>query len=327
MFGNAGFYRLRYDCVLQQVIRHPDMKFSGVIPILATPFHEDESFDPESMASLVGLMKRIGVDGITVLGVLGEANRLNDAEREAVLRAAVAAAGDLPVIAGVSTSGTRATCDLARMAESLGASAVMVTPHAEPTPSDERIVSHFSAITKATRLPVVLQDHPASSGVHMTVGLILRMLREMPAIACIKEEAVPTPPKIRALKAGMNERPVPILTGLGALYGQFDLEAGSDGFNTGFAFPEVLMAMVNAARGSDWKKVRALYTRFLPLIVFEQQPGVAVRKEILRKRGAIACNRVRQPGVPLSPETAQQLDQLMAALLPGTDLGQGLKLD
>ena len=296
------------------------MNFTGVIPILATPFRDDESFDADSMINLVKLMKRIGVDGITVLGVLGEANRLSDREREELLRSAVSAADGLPVIAGASASGTRATCDLAQMAQSLGASAVMITPHAEPVPSDERVFKHFSTITSATDLPIVLQDHPASSGVHMPTALMLRMVSELPAISCIKEEAVPTPPKIRALKQGMADRAIPILTGLGALYGLFDLEAGSDGFNTGFAFPEVLMAMVTAAHAKDWQRVRDIYTRFLPLIVFEQQPGVAVRKEILRLRGAIASGRVRQPGAPLNPETGKQLGRLIENLLARTDL-------
>ena len=303
------------------------MKFTGVIPILATPFHEDETFDARSMGLLVKLMKRIGVEGVTVLGVLGEANRLGDREREDVLRSAVEAADGLPVIAGASASGTRAACDLACMAESLGASAVMVTPHAEPVPSDERVFTHFSAICKATALPVVLQDHPASSGVHMPVALMLRIIRELPSIACVKEEALPTPPKIRALRQGMGDRAVPILTGLGALYGLFDLEAGSDGFNTGFAIPEVLMAMVAAARGADWQRVQDIYTRFLPLIVFEQQPGVAVRKEILRRRGVIATSRVRLPGAPLNAETAQQLAALIEAILPGIDLTKPVTIE
>jgi len=303
------------------------MKFTGVIPILATPFHEDESFDAESMAQLVKLMKRIGVDGITVLGVLGEANRLGDREREDVLRSAVSAADGLPVIAGASASGTRAACDLACMAESLGASAVMITPHAEPVPSDDRVFGHFAAICKASSLPVVLQDHPASSGVHMSAPSILRIIRELPSIACVKEEALPTPPKIRALRQGMDDRTVPILTGLGALYGLFDLEAGSDGFNTGFAIPEVLMAMVAAARDADRQRVRDIYTRFLPLIVFEQQPGVAVRKEILRRRGVIATNRVRLPGAPLNAETAKQLATLIEAILPGADLTEPISID
>ena len=302
------------------------MNFAGVIPILATPFRDDESFDAESMINLVKLMKSIGVDGITVLGVLGEANRLNDREREDVLRNAVAAADGLPVIAGASASGTRTTCDLAQMAQSLGASAVMITPHAEPVPSDERVFKHFSAITSATDLPIVLQDHPASSGVHMPTSLMLRMISELPAISCIKEEAVPTPPKIRVLREGMADRTIPILTGLGALYGLFDLEAGSDGFNTGFAFPEVLMAMVTAARAADWQRVREIYSRFLPLIVFEQQPGVAVRKEILRLRGAINSARVRQPGAPLNPETGAQLGRLIESLLLDSDLTRPISI-
>lgn len=296
------------------------MNFTGVIPILATPFNDDESFDPKSMTRLVQFMKRIGADGVTVLGVLGEANRLGDHEREQVIRMAVSAADGLPVVAGASASGNRAACDLARMAESAGASAIMITPHAEPVPSDDRVFRYFAAIAEATSLPVVLQDHPASSGVHMSAALMLRIVSELPTIACIKEESVPTPPKIRALIAGMTDRRIPILTGLGALYGLFDLEAGSDGFNTGFAFPEVLTAMVAAAREKNWDRVREIYTRFLPLIVFEQQPGVAVRKEILRMRGAIAGNQVRDPAVPLNPETRDQLALLVAQLLPDADL-------
>jgi 4-hydroxy-tetrahydrodipicolinate synthase len=208
------------------------------------------------------------------------------------------------------------------MAEELGAGAVMVTPHAEAVPNDDRIVEYYKTIAEGVKIPIVVQDHPASTQVHMTAALLLRILREVPQVASIKEEAVPTAPKIRALEAGMKERKVPILTGLGALYGLFDLEAGSSGFNTGFAFPEALTAMVHAARAADWKKVREIYTRFLPLIVFEQQPGVAVRKEILKLRGAISVGKVRHPGAALPPATAQQLRKLLDALFPGQDLSR-----
>ena len=117
-------------------------------------------------------------------------------------------------------------------------------------------------------------------------------------------------------------REVPVLTGLGALYGLFDLEQGSAGFNTGFAFPEVLMAMVRSAEAGDWATARALYARFLPLIVFEQQPGVAIRKEILRRRGLLAGGRVRHPGAGLAPEIDAQLSRLLEWTLPGVDLTQ-----
>lgn len=301
-----------------------ELNFEGVFPILATPFDEHENPDLESFERLVRFMAGLGVDGVTILGVLGEANRLLDGEREQLIRTAVAAAGAMPVIVGASHSGTRAARELSQMAEQLGARAVMVTPHAEPVPSDQRIVEYYKAVAGGVRIPVVLQDHPASTQVHMTAPLILRILEEVPGIAAIKEEAVPTAPKIRALVAGMQARKVPVLTGLGALYGLFDLEAGSSGFNTGFALPEVLAAMAGAARAGHWTRAREIYARFLPIIVFEQQPGVAIRKEILRMRGAIKGNTVRHPGAALAPATAEQLRKLIESILPGQDLSRPL---
>jgi 4-hydroxy-tetrahydrodipicolinate synthase len=226
----------------------------------------------------------------------------------------------MPVIVGTSHSGTRAARELSQMAEQLGAKAVMVAPHAEAVPNDDRIVEYFKTIADGVNIPIVAQDHPASTQVHMTAALLLRIIREVPQVASIKEEAVPTAPKIRALATGMKERKVPMLTGLGALYGIFDLEAGSSGFNTGFAFPEALTAMVRAARAADWKKARDIYARFLPLIVFEQQPGVAVRKEILKLRGAIGTGR--SIGAALQPATAEQLRKLLEATFPGQDLSR-----
>ena len=302
------------------------LSFEGVYPILATPFRDDETVDLESMDRLIRFMAGLRVDGVTILGVLGEANRMLDREREALIKAAVKAAAGLPIIVGTSHSGTRAALDLSQMAQELGAAAVMVTPHAEAVPSEERVFEYYRTIASGIGIPLVLQDHPASSGVHMSAPLMLRIVGELPAIAAMKEEALPTAAKIRTLIQGMTARKVPILTGLGALYGQFDLEAGSSGFNTGFAFPEALMAMVSAARAGNLARMRQIYTRFLPLIVFEQQPGVAIRKEILRLRGAIAGNRARHPGATIQPAVAAQLRQLIEQVLPGVDITKPLAL-
>lgn len=302
--------------------------FTGVYPILATPFDDDEQLDLASMERMVDFMAGLGVEGVTVLGVLGESNRLMDREREEVIRAAVKCArGRCAIIVGASHSGTQAALALSRMAQRLEADAVMVTPHNEPTPNDERVFEYYRTIGEGIDIPIVLQDHPASTQVHMSVALILRIVNEVPRIAALKEEAVPTPPKIRALKQGMKTRAIPILTGLGALYGQFDLEAGSDGFNTGFAFPEYLMAMVKAAKAGDLARARSLYTRVLPLIVFEQQPGVAVRKEILRLRGLIRTPKVRHPGASLASATAEQLHALIDQIMPGMDITRALSLE
>lgn len=298
-----------------------EVLFEGVYPILATPFDDRENVDLESFARVVSFMAEIGADGVTILGVLGESNRMVDSEREALIRTAVtAAAGRIPVVVGTSHRGTRAARELSRTAESLGADAVMVAPSREPVPSDQRVVEFFREAAEGISIPLVVQDHPASTDVHMSVPLLLRLVNEIPRVACIKEEAPPTPVRIAALRRGMTGRRVPMLTGLGALYGLFDLEAGSGGFMTGFAFPEVLIAMVRAARSNRMDEARAIYARFLPLIVFEQQPGVAVRKEIYRMRGLIASGRVRHPGAGLAPFAAEQLRGLLDKVLPGVDI-------
>lgn len=299
--------------------------FTGVFPILTTPFDDGENLDLASFEKVVRFMVDIGVDGVTILGVLGEANRLIDAEREQLIQTAIRAAdGVIPVVVGTSHTGTRAALQLSQIAESLGASGIMLTPGREAVPSEDRIFEYFQQVAEGISIPIVAQDHPASTQVHMSPSLLLRLVREIPRVACIKEEAVPTPPKIRALRAGMQDRQVSILTGLGALYGQFDLEGGSDGFMTGFAFPEVLKQLVEAKNEKREEEMRSLYTRFLPLIVFEQQPGLAVRKEIYRRRGLIASNRVRHPGATILPEAASQLQSIIDQVLPNIDITRPL---
>lgn len=297
-------------------------EFRGVFPILPTPFLPDESVDIAGVGTMVERMVRFGVDGVTILGVLGEANRLTDRERAAIIDAAVHAADHrIPVVVGTSHSGTRAAAELAAAAADQGADAVMVTPHREPVPSGSRIFEHFRAVAAATNLPIVLQDHPGSTDVHMAADLILEIVEEIPTIGCIKQEAVPSPPRITVLKAGL-ERDVPILCGLGALYGGFELQAGADGFMTGFAFPEILKAMVAANLDDAWR----IYTKYLPLIVFENQPGVAVRKEIFRRRGLIAHGVVRAPGAGISAAAAMQLDELIERTFGARDLSQRLNV-
>ncbi len=302
----------------------PLPRLAGVIPILATPFHEDESPDHESLGRMIRFFGELGVTGVTLLGVLGESNRMTDGERSSLIATAVAAAGNMPVIAGCSHTGTAATIALAEEAAKQGARAVMIAPSKQPTPSDEQVFNYYKTLGEHSPLPIVLQDHPASTEVHMSAALVMRIVREVPLVVCVKAEAVPSPGKIAVLKAALE---VPVLTGLGALYGFFDLERGSDGFNTGFAFPEVLLALVERTRAGDLDGAYAIFRRYLPLMVFEQQPGLAVRKEILRRRGLIGCGRVRAPGGNIDAGTSAQLGSLLERSFPGQDLRLPVKVE
>jgi len=302
------------------------MTFKGVFPILPTPFREDETVDLDSYTRIVTFMRDIGVNGVTILGVLGEANRLVDAERRAITQCAVEAAGDLPVIVGTSHSGTSATIQLSRMAADLGASGIMVTPHREPTPNEDRIFDHFATVASEVDIPIVLQDHPISTQVHMSLDLVLRMVEDIESVACIKQEAVPSPARVAALDSGMSRR-LPILTGLGALYGAFELQQGADGFMTGFAFPEVLQAMVAATEAGDLDTVFSIYTRYLPLMVFEGQPGVAVRKDIFRMRGLMSSSTVRKPAASITDNARTLLEDIISRVVGNADITTPLEIE
>ena len=140
------------------------MTFAGVIPILPTPFHDDETLDLDSWRRLLEFMIGLGVDGVTILGVLGESNRLNDHEREQLIETAVETVRQrIPIIVGTSHSGTHAATYLSRRAQDLGANAVMVTPAKEAVPNDDRILELYRRIGEEISIPIVLQDHPASS--------------------------------------------------------------------------------------------------------------------------------------------------------------------
>jgi len=306
---------------------------------MATPFHADGSLDLDGFARSLTFMHAAGSAGVTITGVLGESNRLTDTERADLVRVAVDAAAacsqgaaePFRVCVGTSHAGTAATAALSKAAMELGADAVMVTPtkEAAPTP-DDMLVDMYAHVAKVCPgLPIVLQDHPASTQVHMSVPLLARIAREVPSVSCIKLEALPTPAKIAQLRkiwaAAPQATECTILTGLGALYGGFDLEQGTEGFMTGFAFPEILLHMNAAAQAGDFERAHAIYARFLPLMVFEQQPGVAVRKELYRLRGLIECPHVRAPAQPtVSPVLAKALDSQIKRSLPGVDITKPL---
>ena len=256
-----------------------------------------------------------GVDGMTVLGVMGEVGRLSDEERRRVIELTVRhAAGRLPVCAGVSHAATDRAVAFAREAEALGAHSVMLAPPALAKPNDDAVVGHYRAVADCVAIPVVVQDHPASSNVWMSTALIGSIARTSPTARVVKLEEEPSPPKIRRL---LRESPDAIvLGGLGAMLLLEELRAGANGTMTGFGFPDILVDIVGRWFAGDIDGARAVFYRVAPLIRFENQAGLnlAIRKEIYRRRGAIRSARVRAPGGGLDAGTAADLDDLLEHL-------------
>ena len=149
-----------------------------------------------SLATLTDFVVDRGVDGMTILGVLGEAAKLSDAERSTVIDGVIGrAAGRVPVCVGVSAPSTARAIGYAREAQGHGAHSVMLAPPQLARPNDAAVRAHYLAVAEAIDLPVVVQDHPASSGVWMSVELLLDLAAASPRLRVIKLEDEPTPPK------------------------------------------------------------------------------------------------------------------------------------
>ncbi len=289
-------------------------RLGGVWNIVPTPFLDDGSLDEASLSTLTRFVAGCGVDGMTILGVLGEAAKLSDDERRTVIRGVLAAAGDLPVCVGVTHAATDRAIAYAREAAAAGAHSVMLAPPALARPNDDAVLAHYLAVAAAVDLPVVVQDHPASSGVTMSVGLLATIADRAANARVIKLEDEPSPPKIGRLLAARDD--LRILGGLGAIMLLEELRRGAVGTMTGFGFPELLVEIVGRYRAGDEAGAREAFHRIMPLIRFENQPGInlAIRKHIYQRRGAIATARLRAPGASLDAGTIADLDLILESV-------------
>jgi 4-hydroxy-tetrahydrodipicolinate synthase len=297
------------------VFGRPDDWLRGVWNIVPTPFDESGALDEPSLRRLVDFVVATGVQGLTILGVLGEAGKLADAERTRVIEVTLeATAGRLPVCVGVTHAATDRCLAFAREAEAAGAAALMVAPPSLARPNEAAVRRHAEALAASVALPLVVQDFPPASGVYLTPAFIGGLASDLPACRWLKLEDDPTPQKVTAVLAVNPE--VRVLGGLGGTFMLEELGRGAVGVMTGFGFPEVLVAIWRSFAANDLEAARDTFYRYLPLIRFENQGGLnlPLRKHIYQRRGAIGCAAARAPHTQLDAITLQELSALLAHL-------------
>jgi 4-hydroxy-tetrahydrodipicolinate synthase len=288
----------------------------GVIPIAATPFDEQGRIDEASIPTLVDFEIGCGVHGLNVLGIAGEAHKLADGERRRVAELFLkVAAGRLPVVVGVSHGGTGVAVELAEAAEGAGAAAVMLAPPPGLRSADA-IVAHYRAVAAAVSIPIVVQDEPVTSGVLMPPELLVRLTAEIEACRYVKLEEPPTPTKLTALRRLPGGERVRVFGGFNALYFLEELRRGAVGAMTGFAFPDILVDVYRRVQAGDHGGAAAVFDRYASLVRYEGQVGIGLtlRKEILRRRGAIRSAALRPPGPALDEVTRAELDDILQRL-------------
>ena len=284
--------------------------------MLPTPFDSNGEVDTSSFARLVNCARNAGCTGVVTLGVMGEAHRLTDTERGPIIDAVVAACGDdLTVTVGVSAESGRALGSRVKEAQTAGATAVMAAPAKMAKPNSASTFAYYASAQEVTRIPIVVQDLPEQTGVHLDPAFIGKLHKELPDARYLKLEDPPTPQKIsRVIEATGGT--MGIFGGLGGAFLFEELRRGAVGTMTGFAYPEVLVAIHKYLGGGDIEKARGIFYSWLPLIRYENSAGIglAIRKEIMKRRGLVETADVRPPSPSIDDLTRAELDDLMHAL-------------
>jgi 4-hydroxy-tetrahydrodipicolinate synthase len=287
----------------------------SVYSVLPTPFDASGEFDAESLHRVIDLFINDGVSGFTALGVTSEVARLTDAERDRVLDATLAYVnGRVPVVAGTTTDGLRTCIDYTRRAKAAGAAFVMISPPRMLKINSDAVAKHFYEVAAAVDIPIIVQDYPPISGYAMEASLLARIAREVPPARIVKLEDPPTPLKTSRILEQAKGLDVKIYGGLGGVFLLEELLAGAHGAMTGFAFPAILVKVVNLFRAGKLDEAAEVFYRHVPLMRFEFQEGIgmAIRKEVLKRRGAIAHASIRPPGGTLDAATLAALDRVLA---------------
>lgn len=294
------------------------MPSRGLVAISVTPLTPQGAIDQEGIPRLMDFYVDCGVTGITLLGVMGEANRMTDAEARSVVELAVASVdGRVPVIVGVSDSSLARLTDLAQHANELGCVGVLVQP-LPGLQSDRKVADYFETVADhlGPDIEICVQDFPKANGVHISPEAWTMIVERCPTVTMLKAEDEPGLRKLSAIRRAERNglRRVTILTGNNGIHLVQELRRGADGAMTGFAFPDVLAEVIRLHEAGDSDRAEDLFDQYLPLNRHEYRLGISMRKEILRRRGAIGSAHARHPAPGLDGDDLGELDNLIARL-------------
>ena len=286
-------------------------RIKGIFNILATPFTADYAVDFDSLRRLVRFQMGVGAHGLTILGVLGEAAKLSVDERKAIMDTVIETVdGAIPIVVGTSHSELSTCIALSAAAFAAGADGVMIAPPPLKDKSDPAILALYSEIAETISDPIVVQDFPPINDVIMSPAVLAQIAEAIPNARYLKLEDPPLMQKIDAIRQCTDK--FEIFGGLGGMFLLEELQRGASGTMTGFAFTEILVAVYDAFNSGRMQEAESIFDKYAPLIRYENQPQInlTIRKEILRRRGAIANATPRPPFNPIDDGTRNEISWL-----------------
>ena len=294
-----------------------DTALNGVVPVVPTIFHEDESVDVAGTARVVDYLIDGGADGLCLLANYSEQFSLTDDERDVLARTLLEhVAGRVPVIVTTSHFSARVATARSRAAQDMGAAMVMLMPPffgatlSVPVPA---VVGYFRQVADAISIPIMVQDAPLSA-TPLPASLLIDLVRAVPRVQYAKIEVPQAADKLHALVSALGDSLPGPFDGEESVTLIPDLDAGARGTMPSATVPAELGEVVRRYLSGDRDGAVSAWEALLPLIHFEnRQCGLRAQKILLAEGGIIACDRTREPFGPVSPRSRRGLIDLAAA--------------
>ncbi len=296
--------------------------YKGVFPVVPTTFDDAGELDLDSQRRCVDFMIDAGSTGLCILANFSEQFVLSDTDREVLTRAILDhVAGRVPVIVTTTHFGTRVCAERSRRAQDQGAAMVMVMPPyhgATLRVGEPQIHEFYARLSDAIDIPIMIQDAPVA-GTPLSAAFLARMAQEIEHVSYFKIETAGAASKLRELiRLGGDAIEGP-WDGEEAITLLPDLDAGATGAMTGGGYPDGIRRIVDAYVAGQRDEAVAEYTRWLPLINYEnRQGGILTAKALMKEGGIIACEAPRHPFPAMHPavragllDTARRLDPLV----------------
>lgn len=287
------------------------MNFTGVLPAMTTPFDPSMQVDHAFLTQHAAWQLGNGCSGLIMLGSLGEGATLDHAEKIAILKTAVAASGNKPVVAAISHLSTAGAVALAKAAEKAGCSGLMVLPPYVYSSDWREMKAHVGTVIAATALPCMLYNNPVAYKTDFLPTQISELAVEHVNLRAVKESAADVR-RIAAIRELLDDR-LEICVGVDDLIVE-GIAAGAVGWVAGLvnAFPAESVKLVELAHSSDAAATLALYRWFLPLLRMDTVPKFVQLIKWVQEQAGVGSARVRAPRLELAGAELAEAEAVFA---------------
>jgi len=274
------------------------VRWQGVFPAATTQFQTDQSLDLRATLAHIDAMIDAGIDGLVMLGTVGENNSLDLKEKHLVLKATVDHVNQrVPVLTGVAETTTAGACRFAVAAKEIGVDGLMVLPGMVYKSDPRETIAHFRAVSRATDLPIMCYNNPISYGVDITPPMFAELADE-PTLVAIKESSE-NPRRMTDLRNEVGNRYI-LFCGVDDLVLE-SVVLGAEGWVSGLvnAFPGENRLLWDLATSGQFEAARQIYRWYSPLLHLDTHPKLVQYIKLAATECGYGTETVRAPRLPI----------------------------